>query len=62
MPGIRKVGYRPNSPKLQVTQVTATAGITEVVRAYRTAHGTLPPAVSVCGYVNPQANEDDEDA
>jgi len=52
---------RPNSPHSLVGQQTATAAITEVVRAYRETHGTLPPAATVCGYVNPEVKEEDED-
>jgi len=53
---------RPNSQHRGLGGKSATEALGEVLKAYREAHGTLPPAVSVCGYVNPEAKEDDQDA
>jgi hypothetical protein len=49
---------RPNSPYQVIAQTTATASITQAVREYRNKQGSLPPAMPVCGYVNPEASED----
>ena len=53
---------RPNNLPQVVRGTSATDALIDVLRAYREAHATLPPTVSVCGYVDPEAKQEDEDA